>query len=263
VAIQLFVNYQQKKNQSQQAVTAFSVVNNQVIEEMVEGYGYFGTMDLSEEIKEKMLYNLADKMELDGDFNLSVTQEDSWEKMTLTSDSGVTHATIQFVSTNQNNDEAEHYILMDIFTQCSLENGKDCYNLMKQVYEEIGADGQVNMEVVLEKEGNLTDGASDFGTVDASEKDGEAQDKGASDKDGDVQNESASEVNIILQTMNASKVVEICENNIYTVYGYTKEEDSYMLQNGEKVNVQIVMYYDEEADETYIKIGIPMVNSGY
>jgi hypothetical protein len=146
---------------------------------------------------------------------------------------------------------------------------------MKQVYQEIGADGQVNMEVVLEKEGNLTDGTSDSRTVDASEKDSDVQDKGASDKDGDVQNESASEangilqdegaseVNMILQTMNASKVAKICENDIYTVYGYSREEDSCMLQNGEKVNVQIVMYYDEEADQTYIKVGIPMVNSGY
>jgi hypothetical protein len=230
VAIQIFVNYQQKKNQSQSAVTAFSVVNNQVIEEMVEGYGYFGTLDLTTETKEKMLRNLADKMELEGDVSISTTKEDNWEKMKLTSDSGGTQATLQLVSLQQEEDETEHYILMNIFTQSTLENGKDCYNRMKQVYEEIGVQGQVSLEVVLEKDGNLTE---------------------------DV------EVDMILQTMNASEVEEICENDIYTVYGYTRDEDSYMMQNGEKVNVQIVMYYDEEADKTYIKVGIPMVNSGY
>jgi hypothetical protein len=251
VAIQIFVNYQQKKNQSQSAVTAFSVVNNQVIEEMVEGYGYFGTLDLTTETKEKMLRNLADKMELEGDVSISTTKEDNWEKMKLTSDSGGTQATLQLVSLQQEEDETEHYILMNIFTQSTLENGKDCYNRMKQVYEEIGVQGQVSLEVVLEKDGNLTEDVEKVAVSPGSEVNSASQGK------------NDSEVDMILQTMNASEVEEICENDIYTVYGYTRDEDSYMMQNGEKVNVQIVMYYDEEADKTYIKVGIPMVNSGY
>jgi hypothetical protein len=263
VAIQIFVNYQQKKNQSQSAVTAFSVVNNQVIEEMVEGYGYFGTLDLTTDTKEKMLRNLADKMELEGDVSISTTKEDNWEKMKLTSDSGGTQATLQLVSLQQEEDETEHYILMNIFTQSTLENGKDCYNLMKQVYEEIGVQGQVSLEVVLEKDGNLTEDVEEVAVSDGSGVDSDLQGKNDSEKDSASQGENNSEVDMILQTMNASEVEEICENDIYTVYGYTRDEDSYMMQNGEKVNVQIVMYYDEEADKTYIKVGIPMVNSGY
>lgn len=259
VAIQIFVNYQQKKNQSQSAVTTFSVVNNQVIEEMVEGYGYFGTMDLTTETKEKMLRNLADKMELEGDVSISTTKEDNWEKMKLTSDSGSTQATLQLVSLQQEEDETEHYILMNIFTQSTLENGKACYNRMKQVYEEIGVQGQVSLEVVLEKDGNLTEDVE----VDNSGVNSDLQGENDSVEGGDLQGENNSEVDMILQTMNASEVEEICENDIYTVYGYTRDEDSYMMQNGEKVNVQIVMYYDEEADKTYIKVGVPMVNSGY
>jgi hypothetical protein len=171
--------------------------------------------------------------------------------MKLTSDSGGTQATLQLVSLQQEEDETEHYILMNIFTQSTLENGKDCYNRMKQVYEEIGVQGQVSLEVVLEKDGNLTEDVEKVAVSPGSEVNSASQGK------------NDSEVDMILQTMNASEVEEICENDIYTVYGYTRDEDSYMMQNGEKVNVQIVMYYDEEADKTYIKVGIPMVNSGY
>jgi hypothetical protein len=148
---------------------------------------------------------------------------------------------------------------MNIFTQSTLENGKACYNRMKQVYEEIGVQGQVSLEVVLEKDGNLTEDVE----VDNSGVNSDLQGENDSVEGGDLQGENNSEVDMILQTMNASEVEEICENDIYTVYGYTRDEDSYMMQNGEKVNVQIVMYYDEEADKTYIKVGVPMVNSGY
>ena len=53
------------------------------------------------------------------------------------------------------------------------------------------------------------------------------------------------------------------EDNVFTVYGYTKLEPSYMKLNLRKVNIQIVMSYDEEQDKTYVKVGIPIVNSSY
>ena len=55
----------------------------------------------------------------------------------------------------------------------------------------------------------------------------------------------------------------IKENGIYTVYGSTRLEDAYLTLNKKKVNIQITMSYDEEKNKTYVKIGVPIVNSSY
>ena len=54
VAVQMFVNYKDSKAYSEQAVTAFSVVNDDVIGETIKGYGYFGKLDISENMKKNM-----------------------------------------------------------------------------------------------------------------------------------------------------------------------------------------------------------------
>ncbi|HCJ07478.1 MAG TPA: hypothetical protein DHV96_03655 [Lachnospiraceae bacterium] len=63
--------------------------------------------------------------------------------------------------------------------------------------------------------------------------------------------------------VHAKKVDVIKENDIYTVYGYTRLEDRYLMLNKQKVNIQIVMRYDKTKDQTYLKVGVPIVNSSY
>ena len=242
VAIQIFINYQQSSKNEEKAVTAFSVVENNVIEEMIAGYGYFGRMELSDETKKQMLRNLADKLGIDHSYEIQSSAGKDYEKQELAYRKGTTDIVLQIVSmegTSEKKDveeasgrEAEHYILMNIHTKDSVEQGKAYYDMVRRIYEEIGVRGTVNLEIMMEEKGNL---------LTASEK----------------------ETDAILEVLQADKVDEIDENGIYAVYAYRKEEDSYLMHEGEKTNVQLVMSYDEGHDKTYVKVGIPMVNSSY
>jgi hypothetical protein len=89
------------------------------------------------------------------------------------------------------------------------------------------------LEVELEKSGNLIEAGAD---------------------------EMKEDIFAILQ---AKEVDRIKANGIYTVYGYTKQEEDYLLLKGEKVNVSVAMYYDEATQKTYIKLGLPMIISSY
>lgn len=232
VAVQIFVNYQQKAQRHEEVKTAFAEADSQMIDEMISGYGYLGRLDLSDSMREKMLRNLADKMEIDGNAVLERSNGDDYEKMVLSCSEGVAQFTLQLVSMDGDEKPEEQYILININTRDSVSQGKAYYDLVRRIYEEIGVHGTVNLEIMLERQGNLT--------LEAEEKTGE-----------------------LLERLDAAKVDAADENGSYTVYGYRKKEDSYLMHKGEKTNLQIVMAYDEKQDKTYVKIGIPMVNSSY
>lgn len=241
VAVQIFINYQQSHQKQEEAVTAFSVVENDVIEERIAGYGYLGRMELSDGTKEQMLKNLADKLDLDTSYEMYSSKGDDYERLELVHKKGITEITLKLISmetiektagSKEDGVEAEQYVLMNIDTGESVEQGKAYYDMVRQVYDEIGVKGTVNLEIMMERAGNLMSDAK-------------------------------REMESLLDKLDAVIVEEMYENGICTIYGYRQEEESYLMHKGEKTNVQLVMTYDEEHDKTYVKVGIPMVNSSY
>lgn len=233
VAIQIYVNYQEKIKEPSGAVTAFSVVEDSTMEETIRGYGCFGTMEISENTKKKMLENLAYKLGITDDYRFSNGSGDDFEKMLLTKEGKHATTTIQIISMQSGGPEPEQYIVIEIKAKEKAENAVSLYNKMKRVYKEIGVEAQVSLEMEIEQEGNC------------------------------ITEDTGSLAEEILKITKAKKVDSIKKDDIFTVYGYTKLEDSYLELNDKKINIQIVMSYDEMQDKTYVKIGIPMVNTSY
>lgn len=242
VAIQMYVNYRQNGSET---VTAFSVVEDSISDETIKGCGYFEKVELSEATKKKMLENLAFKLGITEGYTFSGGTGDSYDKTTLKKMGKHATTTLQIISMygddgdNVTEDEgvndrtAEQYIVMEINTSAGSKEAYSLYSKMKKVYEEIGVDAQVSLEIDASKRGNyIADGRNQI-------------------------------FNEILSLVKAKKVDEIMENGICTIYGYTKNESNHLTLNGKKVNIQAVMSYDEDKDTTYIKIGMPIVNSSY
>ena len=233
VAIQIYVNYQEKMKNQTGTVTAFSVVEDSTIEETISGYGCFGTIEISEDTKKKMLKNLAYKLGITDDYHFSNGSGDDFEKTLLTKEGKNATTTIQIISMQSEKTEPEQYIVIEIKAKEKAENAVSLYNKMKRIYKEIGVEAQVGLEMEIEQDGNC------------------------------ITEETGSLAEEILKLTKAKKIDSIMENDIFTLYGYTKLEDSYMELNDKKINIQIVMFYDEKEDKTYVKIGIPMVNTSY
>lgn len=231
VAVQMFVNYKEQEK-SKQVVSAFSVMDEVVTGETIKGYGYFGTMEISDEMKKNMLENMALKMGIQDGYTFSQGQGTDYEKMILTKEGKYATTTCQVISL-LGGEQPEQYILVQVETMAEVDDAFGLYERVKRLFEEIEVSSQVSMEVEMEQQGNLWN------------------------ENGD------SYVEQVFALADAKEVDRIEENDIYTVYGYSKAEDNYLMLQEEKVNVQIVMSYDEAEDKTYIKVGIPMVNSSY
>lgn len=233
VAIQIYVNYQEHEKNATQAVTAFSVVDDNVTEQRIKGYGNFGSMEISSETRREMLENLALKLGITDGYTFTTGSGDGYEKMVLTKEGKYANTTLQIISMLREEGEPEQYIVMEIQTGEAVEDGFSLYEKVKRIYEEIGVNAQVSLELELEKKGNYTQDEKEFF------------------------------VKEIFDLARAKEVDAINENGIHTVYGYTRLEDSFLTLNEKKVNIQVVMTYAEKEDKTYAKIGIPIVNSSY
>ncbi len=233
VAIQIYVNYQEHEKNATQAVTAFSVVNDNVTEQRIKGYGNFGSMEISSETRREMLENLALKLGITDGYTFTTGSGDGYEKMVLTKEGKYANTTLQIISMLREEGEPEQYIVMEIQTGEAVEDGFSLYEKVKRIYEEIGVNAQVSLELEMEKKGNYTQDEKEFF------------------------------VKEIFDLARAKEVDAINENGIHTVYGYTRLEDSFLTLNEKKVNIQVVMTYAEQEDKTYAKIGIPIVNSSY
>lgn len=232
VAIQMYVNYRQDVNDT---VTAFSVVDDSVSEEIIKGYGFFENTSLSPKMKRKMLENIALKLGITDGYSFTTGEGDGFEKMTLTKEGkhAVTRLTIVTLRDEEVSESSEQYIAMDIETAKSTEQAYSLYQKVKRVYKEIGVDPQVSIEINASRRGNY------------------------------VSEEGKGIIEDVFDMARAKKVDSIMENGICTVYGYTGREDGYLKLNGKRVNLQVVLTYDEDEDTTYIKIGMPIVNSSY
>ena len=233
VAIQIYVNHWEQGKSDASVITAFSVVEDDTTEEWIKGYGHFGTMEISESVRRDMLENLAQKLGITDDYTFSSGIGDGYEKMALSKEGRYATTTLQIITMEKEDSDPEQYIVMEIHTDKSVADAVNLYQKIKRVYEEIGVEAQVSMEVAMEKSGDYIDEERD------------------------------SFIDEFLNLTKAKQVDMIKENGIYTVYGYTRLEDSYLTLNKKKVNIQITMSYDEEKNKTYVKIGVPIVNSSY
>ncbi len=235
VSIQIIVNKTVKKED--EIVEAFNISNSVPINSTIEAYGLFGKMYLSKETKENMLVNLAKELGIVEDYTIENTSVQSYEKSTLKKDGKYGNTTIQIVTAGIGDEIAitdqEQYILISIELFNDINSVSELKENVNKIYKNIGIDNTINTCLKGSLNGELTD------------------------------NKKVEMVDKLLKAMNAEEVVSSTMDNTYNVYGYTKNEDNYVYQMGEKVNVNIAITYDSEEDITYIHMANPFINKSF
>ena len=67
----------------------------------------------------------------------------------------------------------------------------------------------------------------------------------------------------LLELLDAKIVTESRENDLFTIYAYTDAVDEYVLNAGQKININIVQEYDEISNKTVIYLSTPLNNLDY
>ncbi len=157
VAVQMYVNYQEsikkgRMERASQVVTAFSASDSISAGNAITGQGYFGSMEISQEMKEEMLTNLAWKLGIVDGYSFRKSETEDIAQLILTSETEDCITNLRILSKKQQ-DTTKQYIVVEIVVLNEDDNIYDLYERVENIFEEIGVKGKVHMEMKVQKDG--------------------------------------------------------------------------------------------------------------
>lgn len=67
----------------------------------------------------------------------------------------------------------------------------------------------------------------------------------------------------MIHSLEGTVVLENRQDDLYTIYAYTGLLDEYIKVDGNKINIQVAMNYDEESDSTKIYLATPLISGDW
>lgn len=217
---------------------AFANTNSNIVESKVEVAADYGSRYLNNEDKEKLIKYIATSIGLNTDYEIiqkkgSKSVEYKAEKKSRNGEASVELISIE-KETDHDTREIKHYILVNVGIY---ENSNSIIN-----YKEIIEDAMEELDVL------------DYQSI--------VRFNGV--YNGELTLEEKTEItNELLQNLEAKVISESREDDLFIIYGYTGLIKEYIITNGNKININVVITYDEQTDKTNIYLASPILNEDY
>ncbi|HAZ87199.1 MAG TPA: hypothetical protein DCX73_11160 [Eubacterium sp.] len=195
----------------------------------IEGYGKFGVCYLTQEEKERLVENIASALGITSSYGLATVCEDEVNITVLSKESVDGSVTIKAIT----QEPQAQYVYVNITVYNNIDCAVSYRELVEGMFDAMGIQGNVNMNLV----------GSIEGTLNSTEK-----------------NELADG---LLDRLGAKVVTENRDNDIFTIYAYSKGAGSYITIGGNKINMNIAIGYDEEQDRTKVYLASPINSLDY
>ena len=195
----------------------------------IEGYGKFGICYLTQEEKERLVENIASALGITSSYGLATVCEDEVNITVLSKESVDGSVTIKAIT----QEPQAQYVYVNITVYNNIDCAVSYRELVEGMFDAMGIQGNVNMNLV----------GSIEGTLNSTEK-----------------NELADG---LLDRLGAKVVTENRDNDIFTIYAYSKGAGSYITIGGNKINMNIAIGYDEEQDRTKVYLASPINSLDY
>ena len=195
----------------------------------IEGYGKFGVCYLTQEEKERLVENIASALGITSSYGLATVCEDEVNITVLSKESVDGSVTIKAIT----QEPQAQYVYVNITVYNNIDCAVSYRELVEGMFDAMGIQGNVNMNLVGSLEGALN----------STEK-----------------NELADG---LLDRLGAKVVTENRDNDIFTIYAYSKGAGSYITIGGNKINMNIAIGYDEEQDRTKVYLASPINSLDY
>lgn len=195
----------------------------------IEGYGKFGVCYLTQEEKERLVENIASALGITSSYGLATVCEDEVNITVLSKESVDGSVTIKAIT----QEPQAQYVYVNITVYNNIDCAVSYRELVEGMFDAMGIQGNVNMNLV----------GSIEGTLNSTEK-----------------NELADS---LLDRLGAKVVTENRDNDIFTIYAYSKGAGSYITIGGNKINMNIAIGYDEEQDRTKVYLASPINSLDY
>lgn len=220
-------------NEKENVVEAFCNVVYSDLNSNVSVKGYYGNIEMSDRAKCIILEEIADKIGINR-YTIINNQDGciSLMQQSVNGDVLIKFITLSKEAANQVV-EYNQYICMDLTLKGAISSTETYRQLFKQIAEEYRLNTNVNVDLCGNVQGEMT-------------------------------YEQMKELkNTLMDQINGKEKSQHYSDGVYTVYGYDKNIDSYILIGRDKINVNITMNYDEINDETVVHLASPINNQDY
>lgn len=233
VFTQVFINMIFTNNTK--IIEAFAGTNSTVLQSEIQVIAEYTDAYLNENDKRNMIDYLATAIGVNTDDGYKTDEKEFTSLMSMTKQSKNAKTTMKVVTlTNEETKAIDQYILVN------LEIYGDINSIVK--YKEIIEDSLKRLNV------------SDYQTT--------IQFSGRYDGRLSLKEMNQIAKDLIIN-LDAHIISENREEDLFTIYGYTGLIDDYITTLNKKVNVNIVMDYDEHLDKTTIYLATPIINMDY
>ncbi len=227
VATQMLVN--RVFQEDVQITEAFVKTNTDEMQSSVEIAGEYRTGELSADDKKTLICDIAAKMGLTIDKEISIWEEGDRSEYFFFKRAKKATSEIKVISVEQ-----KHYIIVRL----SIQEGIAGIDKYKKTLENTFKKLEVkDMQVTLKYEGN---------------------------QEGDLTSEQKHEVaQLLVDELQGEIALEYDEGDMYTVYAYTGMLKEYVTTMETKINIQIAISYNEVSNKTRITLATPIIGDSW
>jgi archaellin len=235
VAAQILVN--RLFQEDIQITEAFVKTEAEEMQSGIEIAGEYKTGFLSDQDKKNLICDLAAKIGLIIDKDISVWEEGTRSEYYFYKQAQNASSEIKLISVEQEDEDAvkmRHYIIIRL----SISEGIQSIDKYKSILEETFDRLEVkDTQVTLKYEGN---------------------------KDGNLTPEQKHEIaQLLVDDLQGKIALEYDEGDLYTVYAYTGMLKEYITSMDNKINIQIAISYNELTNKTKIELATPVLSDNW
>ena len=219
--------------EEERIIEVFGKVGNSAQSSVVEYYGTYSGDYLKTDERESLLGNIAQELGLTKDgIHITREHENGRYETKLYKEAGKAVSSLRFITVGEENDSRQ-YIIINLAMDADMESALAYRKKLEDIMEGYVKDSRSSANVIGRYDGKLT----------LQERDTVA--------DG------------LIEEMGARIVTENRDMRLYTIYAYSPYISDYEIQDGEAVNINIAMYYNEKEDQTYLYAAVPLVGLDY
>ena len=189
------------------------------------------------EDKVLLLHRIAKELRLKPFFNISDKNEGTLKEVKIEKKSKYANTVIKIVTMEEEIEErvssVENYIIVELNLRQDINSSLYYKNIIEDIFKDKNIKYNVTLNIVGEKEGKLTS------------------------------QEQITMINKILEEINAKKQEVFETEKIYSVYGYSRGIDNYILSNKKKVNIDIALSNYDKENKTKIYVASPLITVDY
>ncbi|MBQ2275036.1 MAG: YwmB family TATA-box binding protein [Lachnospiraceae bacterium] len=229
--IQVGINEMMKPDDT--IIEAFSHNENMKVQSKLKQYGLLKQEFTSKYQKETFLKEAAQRLGITEGYTMKNSSQQEVDKTQLSMKGKYADTILQISSTKSEQEEEKNFFIVQIDLK---ENIGDIFYYKEKVEDLLKA-------YHIKKSPQLSISGRVSGELSRKEKDAFVKD--------------------LLKELKGKIVIQHKQEELYTVYGYTKKIKNYTMVNGKKINFNIAFSYDEEKEETCLYLASPILSIDY